>query len=190
MVRKRSRFGPFWACTRYPACKGTRKIGGGASPNTPTGVRCPECGGPGKMRFGRLTSPWRWRGRLGRRRLENGESRPPAYAGASFSRAAFVLGKYGGLVAVLAERPRDLRLARRGEPGRRRRAARAVHPHVERAVLLEREAALGAVDLHRGDAEVGQDARDAADAAGSTASRARRSSKNPTVSSACTIRVV
>jgi DNA topoisomerase-1 len=45
MVLKRSRFGPFWACSRYPACKGTRRIvAGKASPNTPSGVRCPECG--------------------------------------------------------------------------------------------------------------------------------------------------
>ena len=45
MVLKRSRFGQFWACSRYPACKGTRRITAGkASPNTPSGVRCPECG--------------------------------------------------------------------------------------------------------------------------------------------------
>jgi DNA topoisomerase-1 len=45
MVLKRSRFGPFWACSRYPACKGTRRITSGTtSPNTPSGVRCPECG--------------------------------------------------------------------------------------------------------------------------------------------------
>jgi DNA topoisomerase-1 len=45
MVLKRSRFGPFWACSRYPDCKGTRRIVTGAtSPNTPSGVKCPECG--------------------------------------------------------------------------------------------------------------------------------------------------
>jgi len=45
MVLKRSRFGPFWACSRYPECKGTRRIASGKeSPNTPTGVACPECG--------------------------------------------------------------------------------------------------------------------------------------------------
>ncbi len=44
MVRKRSRFGPFWACSRYPACKGTRRMASATtSPNTPSGVRCPEC---------------------------------------------------------------------------------------------------------------------------------------------------
>ncbi|MFZ5803348.1 MAG: type I DNA topoisomerase [Acidobacteriota bacterium] len=45
MVKKRSRFGPFWACSRYPECKGTQRIAAKtASPNTPSGVRCPQCG--------------------------------------------------------------------------------------------------------------------------------------------------
>ena len=45
MVLKRSRFGQFWACSRYPECKGVRKLTTGkASPNTPTGVACPQCG--------------------------------------------------------------------------------------------------------------------------------------------------
>ncbi len=45
MVLKRSRFGQFWACSRYPECKGIRKlVTGKASPNTPSGVTCPECG--------------------------------------------------------------------------------------------------------------------------------------------------
>ena len=45
MVHKRSRFGPFWACSRYPACKGVQQIvTGKTSPNTPSGVACPECG--------------------------------------------------------------------------------------------------------------------------------------------------
>ena len=44
MVLKRSRFGQFWACSRYPECKGIRKLTTGkASPNTPSGVTCPEC---------------------------------------------------------------------------------------------------------------------------------------------------
>jgi DNA topoisomerase-1 len=44
MVLKRSRFGQFWACSRYPECKGTRRlVSGKASPNTPSGVACPEC---------------------------------------------------------------------------------------------------------------------------------------------------
>ncbi|MGC8916987.1 MAG: type I DNA topoisomerase [Thermoanaerobaculum sp.] len=45
MVKKRSRFGPFWACSRYPECKGTQPMASKtASPNTPSGVRCPQCG--------------------------------------------------------------------------------------------------------------------------------------------------
>jgi DNA topoisomerase-1 len=45
MVLKRSRFGPFWACSRYPECRGTRRLASEkGSPNTPSGVRCPECG--------------------------------------------------------------------------------------------------------------------------------------------------
>ena len=37
-------------------------------------------------------------------------------------------------------------------------APRRVHPHVERAVEAKREAALGVVDLRRGNAEVEEDA--------------------------------
>jgi DNA topoisomerase-1 len=45
MVLKRSRFGQFWACSRYPECKGTRKlVTATTSPNTPSGVTCPSCG--------------------------------------------------------------------------------------------------------------------------------------------------
>jgi DNA topoisomerase-1 len=44
-VLKRSRFGQFWACSRYPECKGTRKlVTSRTSPNTPSGVKCPSCG--------------------------------------------------------------------------------------------------------------------------------------------------
>ena len=39
------------------------------------------------------------------------------------------------------------------------------HPHVERAVGLEREAAVGAVELHRADADIERDGVDQADAA-------------------------
>ncbi len=50
MVLKRSRFGPFWACSRYPECKGTRKLQSKAvSPNTPSGVACPEDGCDGEL---------------------------------------------------------------------------------------------------------------------------------------------
>jgi DNA topoisomerase-1 len=36
MVLKRGRFGRFFACTRYPECKGTKSV--------PLGVPCPKCG--------------------------------------------------------------------------------------------------------------------------------------------------
>jgi DNA topoisomerase-1 len=36
MVMKRGRFGRFFACTRYPDCKGTKSV--------PLGVPCPKCG--------------------------------------------------------------------------------------------------------------------------------------------------
>ncbi len=50
MVQKRSRFGPFWACTRYPECKGTRPIGKKALPKPePTGVPCPMEGCDGEL---------------------------------------------------------------------------------------------------------------------------------------------
>jgi DNA topoisomerase-1 len=39
MVIKRGRFGPFLSCSRFPECKGTKRL------ETRTGARCPECGG-------------------------------------------------------------------------------------------------------------------------------------------------
>lgn len=39
MVIKRGRFGPFLSCSRFPECKGTKRI------ETRTGATCPECGG-------------------------------------------------------------------------------------------------------------------------------------------------
>ncbi|MCX7894412.1 MAG: type I DNA topoisomerase [Thermoanaerobaculum sp.] len=45
MAKKRSRYGTFWACSRYPQCKGTQSVASKTvSPNTPSGVTCPECG--------------------------------------------------------------------------------------------------------------------------------------------------
>jgi len=48
MVQKQGRFGPFLACSAYPACKNTRSLAGTtrAEPES-TGVACPEkgCGG-------------------------------------------------------------------------------------------------------------------------------------------------
>ncbi len=51
MILKRSRFGPFWACSRYPECRGTAKIGGGpkAKPPQPTSVHCPREGCEGEI---------------------------------------------------------------------------------------------------------------------------------------------
>ncbi|OEU48004.1 MAG: DNA topoisomerase I, partial [Desulfobacterales bacterium S3730MH5] len=48
MVQKQGRFGPFVACSAYPACKNTRSLKANATSKTePTGVKCPEkgCGG-------------------------------------------------------------------------------------------------------------------------------------------------
>ena len=64
--------------------------------------------------------------------------------------------------AFLAERLDDEReIALRGgihQIGRAR--AVTAHAHVERAVIAEREAALGLIELHRRDAEIEQDAVD------------------------------
>jgi len=50
MVQKRSRFGLFWACSRYPECRGTRPIGKKALPKPePTGVPCPMEGCDGEL---------------------------------------------------------------------------------------------------------------------------------------------
>jgi len=46
MILRRGRFGNFLACTRYPECKGTRKIGRDGKPIAPptvTDVTCPHC---------------------------------------------------------------------------------------------------------------------------------------------------
>ncbi|MFN5059693.1 MAG: type I DNA topoisomerase [Chloroflexota bacterium] len=46
MIMRRGRFGNFLACTRYPECKGTRKIGRDGKPVAPptvTDVTCPHC---------------------------------------------------------------------------------------------------------------------------------------------------
>ncbi len=62
------------------------------------------------------------------------------------------------LLAVLLEDPAQLELAVLGDYLGGGDAAGGVHPHVERGVLGVGEAALGEVELHRGDAEVEQDA--------------------------------
>ena len=50
MVQKQGRFGPFLACSAYPACKNTRSLNtrAGSKPE-PTGVKCPERGCNGEL---------------------------------------------------------------------------------------------------------------------------------------------
>ena len=54
MVLKRGRFGQFLACTGYPDCKTTRKIGQAEKKApVPTDEKCPQCGNPLVIREGR-----------------------------------------------------------------------------------------------------------------------------------------
>ena len=71
-------------------------------------------------------------------------------------------------MALLAEQEDDvgeIALARRGDDVGGARPV-AAHAHVERPVEPEREAAFGAVELHRGDAEIEHDAVDLREAGG------------------------
>lgn len=47
MVQKQGRFGPFLACSSYPACKNTRSLKARETKTESTGVKCPQkgCGG-------------------------------------------------------------------------------------------------------------------------------------------------
>ena len=47
MVLRTGRFGSFYACSAYPACKFTKQI------SKPLGVKCPECGGDIVTKFGK-----------------------------------------------------------------------------------------------------------------------------------------
>lgn len=50
MVQKQGRFGPFLACSAYPACKNTRSLKAKATTKAePTGVKCPEKGCDGEL---------------------------------------------------------------------------------------------------------------------------------------------
>lgn len=50
MVQKQGRFGPFLACSAYPACKNTRSLNNDDKRKAePTGVRCPEKGCSGEL---------------------------------------------------------------------------------------------------------------------------------------------
>jgi len=60
MVQRRSRRGPFWGCSKYPECKGTRSIDGTARQEPKgTGVACPVEGCDGELtgrrsRYGKI----------------------------------------------------------------------------------------------------------------------------------------
>ena len=55
MVLKRGRFGTFWACTGYPECKTTKRIGGEAKkPDVPLEENCPQCGNHLVLKYGRF----------------------------------------------------------------------------------------------------------------------------------------
>ena len=62
------------------------------------------------------------------------------------------------LFAVVAQTALDLVLFRMRQPVGDRLAAVRIHAHVERAVVLEAEAALGLIELGRRYSEVKQDA--------------------------------
>jgi hypothetical protein len=68
------------------------------------------------------------------------------------------------LLAVAGDHVREFPLVQLREQVCRRARTARVQAHVQRALLAEREAAVGAVELHRGDAEVEQDAVDRSDA--------------------------
>ena len=74
-------------------------------------------------------------------------------------------------------------VARRLRAGCRRRCARPLHAHVERRVVAQREAARGLVELHRGHADVEDDAVERRGAEAARRSRRdRRSALRPAVS--------
>ena len=54
MVLKRGRFGTFYACTGYPDCKTTKRIGTEQKkPDVPLDENCPQCGGRLAVKHGR-----------------------------------------------------------------------------------------------------------------------------------------
>ena len=55
MVLKRGRFGTFWACSGYPDCKTTRRIGGDEKKaDVPLDEKCPQCGNNLVLKYGRF----------------------------------------------------------------------------------------------------------------------------------------
>jgi DNA topoisomerase-1 len=54
MVLKRGRFGTFYACSGYPDCKTTKRIGGEEKkPDVPLDEKCPQCGSQLVLKHGR-----------------------------------------------------------------------------------------------------------------------------------------
>ncbi len=55
MVLKRGRFGTFYACSGYPDCKTTKRIGGAEKkPDVPLDEKCPQCGSQLVLKTGRF----------------------------------------------------------------------------------------------------------------------------------------
>jgi DNA topoisomerase-1 len=55
MVLKKGRFGQFYACSGYPDCKTTKKIGGEQKkPDVPLDEKCPNCGNHLVLKSGRF----------------------------------------------------------------------------------------------------------------------------------------
>ena len=55
MVLKKGRFGTFYACSGYPDCKTTKKIGGEQKkPDEPLEEKCPQCGSQMVRKYGRF----------------------------------------------------------------------------------------------------------------------------------------
>ncbi|MGE5647215.1 MAG: type I DNA topoisomerase [Acidobacteriota bacterium] len=55
MVLKRGRFGTFYACSGYPDCKTTRRIGEGErKADVPLDEKCPQCGNNLVLKYGRF----------------------------------------------------------------------------------------------------------------------------------------
>ncbi|HZU25368.1 MAG TPA: type I DNA topoisomerase [Bryobacteraceae bacterium] len=55
MVLKKGRFGTFYACSGYPDCKTTKRIGGEQKkPDVPLDEKCPNCGSNMVMKYGRF----------------------------------------------------------------------------------------------------------------------------------------
>jgi DNA topoisomerase-1 len=55
MVLKKGRFGTFLACTGYPECKTTKRIGGTEKkPDQPLDEKCPQCGNHLALKHGRF----------------------------------------------------------------------------------------------------------------------------------------